>query len=121
MGITTLVEDINRFLSKNLTANHFIPLVQRQSDVSTQIKPEKLRFFTYGSPKLRYMLHKVHTYVLPCNSTDQPRKLLVTEDLPLTAFSLEMVLKSVYVNTKVIDAALSDVVFKPERQQRTLR
>lgn len=48
----------------------------------------------------------IHTSVLPQIKLDKSRKLIITKDIPLTAF-YESVLKMTYVDTEVLHAELS--------------
>lgn len=108
MRLNTLINDMNRYRAKNIGAREMIVVAKRQGDPITNTGMEKLRFLATGSPKLRYILHTIHTYVLPSTVDQQPRKLLITEDVPLNAFFYESVCNFCYVNTEVLHAGLSD-------------
>lgn len=64
-------------------AHHFIQFVKRRGDPDTYTGSEKLRFISYGSPILRYILYQIHTYILPHNIMEKSRRLLITEELLL--------------------------------------
>lgn len=108
MGFNTLVDDLNHFRAKNLGTREILALAKREGDAETNTGLEKLRFLTYGSPKLRFILHHIHTYVVPQVAQDQSPKLLITEDVPLNAFFFESVLNMIYIETEVMHAALSE-------------
>lgn len=108
-GIDTLVHSLNQFRAQQLTANEIIPLVRRRGDPACKTGAEKLQFLSYGSPKLRYILEVIHQYCLPLVSTDQPRKILITEELPLCALFIEIVVKFLYIKAAVLHAGLTDV------------
>lgn len=108
MGINTLVHSLNQFRAQNVTAHELIPLVRRRGDPDCKTGAEKLKFLTYGSPKLRYILEVINQYSLPLLSSDRPRKILITEELPLSALFIELVAKLIYVQAAVLHAGLSD-------------
>lgn len=108
MGSDTLVHTLNQFRLQNITAHQLIPLVRRRGDPDCQTGAQKLNFLTYGSPKLRYILEVVNQYSLPLDPSCRPRKLLVTEKLPLCALFFELVLNLIYVQAAVLHAGLSD-------------
>lgn len=105
---STLVEEVNLFRAKGITAHHLISLVNRQGDMKKTSGLERLQFLTYDSPKMRYILYQIHTYVLPHSSNIRPRKLLTIEDIPLNAYFWESVCNFVYVETEVLHAALTE-------------
>ena len=82
IGHNTLVNDINRFRAKGVAANHIINPVKREGDSDVITGSEKLKFLTYCSPTMKYILYQIHTYVLPHIVTDKPRKLLTSETQP---------------------------------------
>lgn len=109
LGMDTLVYSISRFRAQNITGHKIIPLVARRGDPQPITGFEKMKMLTYGSPKIRYLLHQLHTYSLPRDLTDRPRKLLVTEDIPMNTYFFEMVCKLMYVEAEVLHANLGDV------------
>ncbi|MCJ1462093.1 hypothetical protein MMC07_000693 [Pseudocyphellaria aurata] len=58
-----------------------------------------IRFLVFGSSALRYILHQIHAYVLPSSTSSRRRKLLLTEDIPLSAQLWEMTLNLIYVES----------------------
>jgi hypothetical protein len=50
-----------------------------------------MEFLSYGSPKLRYVLNETLTYVFPATPKERREKLLLVEDIPLSAEFWEMV------------------------------
>lgn len=90
-----------------MTAHELVPLVHRPGDPSVGTGLDKTLFLVYGSPKLRYILRTVD-YYLPHSGNNQAQKILITEDVPLNAYYIELVLKSVYVEAEVLHAGLSD-------------
>ena len=109
IGHNTLVNDINRFRAKGVTAHHIINLVKREGDSDVTTGSEKLKFLTYGSPTMKSILYQIHTYVLPHIVTEKPRKLLITEDVALKAFFWDSVCNFAYVETEVLHAGLTDL------------
>jgi Helicase conserved C-terminal domain len=108
LGKRALVEDMNVLRSKGFNAHHFIELVQRLGDTDPNTGLEKLRFLAFGSPKLRYILFQIKTYVLPHTIHEKPKKLLLTEEVPLSATFWESVCNITYVETAVLHGALTD-------------
>ena len=109
LRFNTLVNDMNRFWVKGLNAHHFIDIVKREGDPLTITELEKLQFLTYGSLTLTYIFYQLHTYVLPRTSTEKPRKLLVTEDIILTAWFWSECCKLTYVEAEVLHAGLMNL------------
>jgi hypothetical protein len=107
-GRTGLVEDMSLLRDKGFNAFNIIPLVKRDGDGDITTGLECLRFLTYGSPKLRYILYKIHSYVLQNTTAGKYRKFLLTEDIPLSAHFWEMVCNLTYVETAVLHSGLSD-------------
>lgn len=104
----SLVPQMAILRTKGFNAHHFVSLVKRRGDAETSTGREKLQFLAFGSPALRYILHQVRTYVLPQTAEGKTNKLLLLEDVPLSAQFWEMVLNFVYVETGVLHSKLSD-------------
>lgn len=68
---------------------------------------QKLRFLTFGSPTLRFIYHQTHSYVLPNLFDQKPQKLLMCEDIPLSAHFWEMACNLLYVERAVLHSGLS--------------
>lgn len=83
-------------------------MVMKKGDSNPTTGLEKLRFLTFGSPVLCFILHQVNTYVLPHTGDQKASKLLLTEYIPLSAQFWELCLNLIYVETAVLHAGLSD-------------
>ena len=108
IGLDTLVHTIDQFCALNLTAHKVIPLVLQRGDPPIHMGFKKLCFMVYGFPKLCFMLKEIHKYFLPWGTTDKPRKLLITEDILISALFIELTYKLVYVHVKNLYAGLQD-------------
>lgn len=104
----SLVGDMTVLRNRGFNSNHFAEMVHRKGDPDLVTGKDKLTFLTFGSPALRFIFHQLHTYVLPQSSQEKPQKLLLTENVPLTAQFWELCCNSVYVESAVLHAALSD-------------
>jgi hypothetical protein len=107
-GRTGLVGDMSVLREKGFTAHNLVPMVKRPGDPETQTGVEYLRFLTFGSPKLRFILYQIHTYVLPASSSGQYQKLMLTEAVPLSAHFWELVCNLTYVETAVLHSGLNE-------------
>lgn len=107
--LNTLMNDMNRFRAENITAIEILSIVKRPKGPNTETGFEKLQFLAFDAPKLRYIFHEIHTYVLPHTIKENGRKFLITEDVPLNASYLKCVCNMIYVKIKVLHAALTDV------------
>ncbi|OAF63117.1 hypothetical protein VC83_00674, partial [Pseudogymnoascus destructans] len=67
-----------------------------------------LRHLTFGSPKLRWILKDVTDHCLKQKPDGGRSKLLCSEDIPVSAWFIETVLKSVYIRAEVLHAGLTD-------------
>lgn len=117
MDKSSLVGDMTSLRSRGFNANHFIDMVLRKGDTSPPTGIDKLKFLAFGSPALRFILYQLHIYVLPPSASEKPRKLLLTEDIPLSAQFWKLCVNFVYVECAVLHAGLSD----PERVQLVAR
>jgi hypothetical protein len=86
MKRNTLIDDINLFRAKDLSAHDMINPIEKQSDFYVNIELKKLRFLFYNSSKLRYIIHQIHIYVLSHTLIDKTRKLLITKTVSLKAY-----------------------------------
>lgn len=110
VGKTSLVGDMEKLRTMAFNAYHFLQMVKRQGDVPVNTGLEKLKMLTYGSSALKYISHEVNTYyVLPPNTAGAKRKLLLCEDMPLTAQFWEMCFNIAYIEPAVLHAGLSDL------------
>jgi hypothetical protein len=94
--------------SRGFNAHHLIQMVKRTGDPSTLTGLEKLKFITFGTPILSYIFHQINSYVLPPTTSHAKRKLLLCEDVPLSAQFWEMAINLTYVQTAVLHAGLTD-------------
>ena len=60
---------------------------------------------------MRYILQPVSTF-LPASSRQQPEKLLITKDIPINAYFIELVCKSIYVQAEVLHVGCNGVELK---------
>lgn len=88
----SLVSYMTSLRHKGFKAHHFTEMVLRQSEESPRSALEKLKFLSFGSPALHFILFQIHTYVLPSTTSEKPQKLLLTEEYPLSAQFWELCL-----------------------------
>src|SRR5271166_1669932 len=82
-GKSGLVGHMNILREKGFNAFDMVPLLQRPGDNDQLVTGiDYLTFLCKGSPKLRFILEQISTYVLPKEVGGQYRKLLLTEDIP---------------------------------------
>jgi hypothetical protein len=108
-GKSGLVGYMNILCNKGFNAFDMVLLLQRPGDnyqLTTGI--DYLTFLCQGSPKLRFILEQISLYILPKEAGGKYRKLLLTEDILLTAHFFELVLNLTYIETAVLHSALSD-------------
>lgn len=83
VGKTSLVANMSMLRLKSFNGHHFIEMVKRVGDSTTNTDREKVKFLAYGSSVLRYIYHQIATYVL--RPSESPNKLLLCKDVPLSA------------------------------------
>ena len=105
---SSLVEDMTSLRHRGFNANHLKDIQLQKADSTPLTALKKLKFLIFGSPPFRFILHQIHVYVLPALPTSKPNKLLLTEDVSLSAQFWEMVINLVYVESAVLHASLSD-------------
>jgi hypothetical protein len=104
----TLIDDINLFRAKDLSAHHIVDFVRRQDDSSIKTDMKKLRFLLYETSTLRYILHQVHHYVLSHTIIEKKKKIFIIENVFFNAFFLKCVCNFIYVEVEVLHADLID-------------
>ncbi|KFY97411.1 hypothetical protein V500_02085 [Pseudogymnoascus sp. VKM F-4518 (FW-2643)] len=108
-GLTGHVMDMRGLRERGLNAFDLVGLVRREGDPEDlQTGLQHLKFLSYGSPKLRYVLNEVLTYVLPGTTEDMGEKLLLVEDVPLAAEFWQMVLSLTYVDVAIMHSGLDE-------------
>ena len=105
---SSLVDHMTSLCNKRFNANHLINIILQKNNSIPLIAFEKLKFFTFNLPSLRFILHQIHVYIMPALPTSKPNKLLLTKDLPLLAQFWELAINLIYVETAVLHASLSD-------------
>ena len=105
----TLIENINLFRNKNISAHHIINLVKRSEDPSINTDMTKFQMLIYESSILRYILNQIHTYVLSHDANSKSRKLFITENISFNAFFWKSACKLFYVDAETLHAELNDV------------
>jgi hypothetical protein len=108
-GRSDLVHNMDILRHHSFNAFDLATLVSRLEDpLLFRTGEEYLTFLSYGSPKLRFVFSQILTYLLPRKLGEKPKKLLLTEDIPLAAYYFELVLNLSYVETAVLHSGLSD-------------
>ena len=107
-GRTALVTDMSVLRDQGFNPYDLVLLVLQWVDTPSLTGVEHLRFLTQGSPKLRFILQELHQYILPREASGQGNKLLIMEDIPLSAHYMELVLNLTYVETALLHSDLSD-------------
>ena len=72
MSIGLLASKMASLQSQGFNGYHFVEMVLQKKDASPDMALEKLKFLTFGSLALRFILHQVKTYVLPQSTTEKP-------------------------------------------------
>lgn len=83
-----------RFWASLLVVHQARQLLEPDRGAATETGLQKVTFLAFGSLVLRFILHQAHTYVLPRTPDEKPRKLLLCEDVPLSAQLWEMALNA---------------------------
>jgi hypothetical protein len=108
-GRSGLIRDMSILRDKGFNAFDMVPLLRRPGENSKLVTGvDYLSYLCRGSPKLRFILDQISSYVLPQKVGGQYNKLLLTEDILLMAFFFELVLNITYVETAVLHSALTD-------------
>ena len=108
-GKSGLVGDMNILRDNGFNAFDMVPLLRRPGDNNQLVTgADYILYLCQGSPKLRFILEQISSYILPKEVDGRYNKLLLTEDIPLTAFFFELVLNLTYVETAVLHSALTD-------------
>ncbi|KFY93428.1 hypothetical protein V498_04442 [Pseudogymnoascus sp. VKM F-4517 (FW-2822)] len=108
-GLSGRVMDMRGLRERGFNVFDFVELVLRDGDPEFFSTGQSyLEFLTYGSPKSRYILKEIYTYVLPRTPDGKGEKLLLVEDVPLAADFWEMLISLTYVEIAVIHSGLSD-------------
>ncbi|OBT75776.1 hypothetical protein VF21_05558 [Pseudogymnoascus sp. 05NY08] len=108
-GLTGRVTDMRGLRERGFNAFDFADLIRRDGDSEyLATGQEYLEFLTYGSPKAKYILREINTYVLPKTPEGKGEKLLLVEDVPLAAEYWEMVISLIYVESAVVHSGLSE-------------
>ena len=109
IGRNTLIENINLFRNKNISAHHIINFVKRSENLFTNNDMTKFQMLIYESSTFRYILNQIHTYVLFHDSKIKFRKLFITENIFFNAFFWKSACKLLYVDAETLHAELNDV------------
>ena len=110
IGHKTLVQDMEGYRDRGHTASWLVDMIKGPTDGHPETRLEKLKFLADGSPTLRYILLDIKkSGMLDCDAKagDHPRKLLITEDVPLIAWFWEICLNFLYINTETLESKLS--------------
>lgn len=67
-----------------------------------------MKIFCTGSPKLRFVLDMVETWVLPRTTLGKGNKLLILDAVPLSTLFIELVCNIAYVQTARLYSGLSE-------------
>lgn len=109
LGYDTLVDDMAGYRSKGHGVEWFLSMVVRKGDPSEfPTRLDIVRYLTWASPKLRFVLSQIRDYVLPKKGETAKQKLLICEDIPLVAWYWELVLQYLHIDTAVMHAQLSE-------------
>jgi hypothetical protein len=94
---------------KNLSVEKIIIMIKKANDSQIITNLEKIKFLTYESLKLRYILYQIRTYVLSQTNEDRSRKLLIIEDISLTTFFYQSVFNKLYIKSEILHVELSNM------------
>ncbi len=104
-----LIKNLNMYKFKNFSVEKIIIMIKRTNDFQIITNLEKIKFLTYESFKLRYILHQIHTYVLSQTNENRSRKLLIIENISLTTFFYQSVFNKFYIKSEILHVELSNM------------
>ncbi|ELR04222.1 hypothetical protein GMDG_06637 [Pseudogymnoascus destructans 20631-21] len=67
-----------------------------------------LQHLTFGSPKMRWIIKDIMEHCLKPDKDGKRNKLLCSEEIPVSAWYVEMVCKTFYIRAEVLHAGLTD-------------
>lgn len=102
----TNIESVNKWRKLGLNVDTFLCMVESTQDLPRS-RAAKLRLLVEGSPKLEFILKDISNNVIPGKKDQMSwRKLLVTEQFPIIAWYLELVLNYLHIPTQVLHSGL---------------
>ncbi|KAL8834745.1 MAG: hypothetical protein Q9170_003622 [Blastenia crenularia] len=112
LGQKTLVEQMEGYRSVGHSAEWVVDMVLKPGDPHLTTRLQKLQFLSEGSPTLRFILSQIQEMGLLDSDMKHakakfPPKLLITEDVPLTAWYWEICLRYLYINTETLHSGLT--------------
>lgn len=102
------VATINMLRAQGFTGLQLAHATMRKGDPVIDNASSLLRHLTFGSPKMKWILKDVVDHCLKRNADGGRNKLLCSEDIPVSAWYIETVLKSIYIRAEVLHSALTD-------------
>ncbi|ELR07180.1 hypothetical protein GMDG_08307 [Pseudogymnoascus destructans 20631-21] len=81
----------------------------RKGDRVIKDAADLIHHLTFVSPKMRWILKYVMDHCLKRRPDGGRNKLLCSEDIPVSAWFIETVLKSIYIRAEVLHAGLNDL------------
>jgi hypothetical protein len=111
MKKNTSVDNIKIWRESGFGADHFLKVVTSGTPQLPRrlSRIERLKQLVRGSPKLKEIMRYIAKHILPQPQEEQRlQKLLITEDLPLTAWYWEVVLNFLHIPTQTLHSALKD-------------
>ncbi|KFY24849.1 hypothetical protein V493_04993 [Pseudogymnoascus sp. VKM F-4281 (FW-2241)] len=107
--LTDAVEDLSILRANGFTAMQLASIIRLPSDGPLETAADMIRILTFGSPKARYILREVLAWTFPGSQLPaEPRKILITEDLPVNAYFWELLLRGVYIRAEVLHSGLQN-------------
>ncbi|ELR08416.1 hypothetical protein GMDG_08637 [Pseudogymnoascus destructans 20631-21] len=103
------VATINVLRAQGFTGLQLAHATVRKGDRVIKDAADLIHHLTFGSPKMRWILKDVMDHCVKRRPDGGRNKLLCSEDIPVSAWFIETVLKSIYIRAEVLHAGLNDL------------
>ena len=102
----TDVYHVNTMRKRGLLPTQFLDMVHRDDDPDLTNGLKYAEFLSYGSPKVRYLVHMIKMVIF--GQTQSKQKLLITEELPISALFWELACQLLHVECAVLHSEMND-------------
>ncbi|ELR04658.1 hypothetical protein GMDG_01517 [Pseudogymnoascus destructans 20631-21] len=103
------VATINVLRAQGFTGLQLAHATMRKGDQVIKDAANLIHHLTFGSLKMRWILKDVMDHCVKRRPDGGRNKLLCSEDIPVSAWFIETVLKSIYIRAEVLHAGLNDL------------
>ena len=107
LQLFTNVEDMIQFNSSEFNASWLISWILKADDIKLRIRLNEIEYLMHESLTLHYILSQIQNYVLLTTSSEQFRKVIITEDMLLVTWFYEWVLNHLHISIKMLAAYLT--------------